>query len=809
MFRTVLSQVTDSNGLVTTFAYDNVGNMTSRTDPAGGTTEYAYDNLNRLVRVTDPLGAVSRYAYDGNGNRTSSTDGNGNTTTFAYTERNVPRTVADALGHVTAYDYTFGGCSSCGSGGTLPASVTDANGHVTSYEYDLMGRQTSVTDGLGVTNWYGYDVSGNRVFGIDANGRQTTYYYDALSRPLSEIDPLGGQVSFSYSAAGLLDNVTDAIGVATSYAYDNAGRVTAVASPDAGTTSYVYNADGTLAQKTDGTGTAVFFTYDNGARLLRMAFPDPAQDVVFGYDSPSSTYGLGRLTSMTDPSGTTVYHYDAAGRATREEKTVLGVLYTTSYAWDNVGNLLQVTYPGGRVVSYAYDALSRPTSVTAPVNGTGVSLASGIVYDNVGTLSSVTLGNGLLETRSVDAANRVTAITVPGVLEQSFGYDNVGNVVSWGEAAGPVPAPGLETVTYAYAGNRLDNVTENGSLRSYAYDNTGHTATDGIREFVYDQNRRLFQVKTGGTVLGEYLYDGKGRRVIKTASGTTTVYHFDLGGRLIEETDAAGNLLADYVYLEQRPLAMVKKTGGTEAAYYYHDDHLGTPRAMTDASQQVVWKVPFDAFGNEIPGGIKTVENNLRFPGQYYDQESGLHYNYFRDYDPRTGRYVEPDPVGVLQTMNLYSYAKLNSISYIDPLGLYECTYSIGAHRMVCTPNILFHPSFSSSNFIAGNNNGRGPMECSNCQSQNNPDATDQKFHGPLPVGDYSIGRQYPRSSRRDLMPHFLNNMHGRDRFQIHGCGDRNVCSEGCIAATTNVVRDRFNMLMSLEEGNNILHVQP
>ncbi len=623
--------------------------------------------------MTDPTGAVSTYAYDGIGNRISATDGNGHTTTFTYTERKVSRTVTDPLGRVTSYDYTFGGCSSCGSGGSLVSSVTDGNGHTTWYDYDLMGRQTGVADPLGKITWMGYNVAGELVSRVDANGRQTTYAHDALSRPVSETDPLGGHVFFSYTPAGRLERVTDAIGVATSYVYDNTGRTTAVLSPDSGTTTYAYNADGTLAQKTDGTGTTVTFLYDNAARLVRMAFPDPGQDVYYAYDNAACSYGVGRLTSMADPSGVTVYQYDAAGRVTREDKTVLGLLYTTSYAYDNVGNLTQMTYPGGRAVTYAYDALSRPLSVAAPVNGTAVTLASGIAYDNVGNLLNLPLGNGLSQTRTYDATNRVTTITVPGVLEQSFGYDNVGNIVAWGDAVTSAIPPGLGTATYAYAGNRLDNVTEGGFFSPYAYDNTGHPTTDGIKEFVYNQNRRLFQVKSGATVLGEYTYDGKGRRVMKIASGTTTVYHYDLGGRLIAETDAAGNLLVDYVYLGANPLAMVRKTGAAEAAYYYHNDHLGTPRAMTDANRTVVWKVPFDAFGNELAGGIKTVENNLRFPGQYFDAESGLHYNYFRDYDPKTGRYVEPDPVGLKGGANLYNYAASNPMRLVDPLGLYKC----------------------------------------------------------------------------------------------------------------------------------------
>jgi RHS repeat-associated protein len=148
------------------------------------------------------------------------------------------------------------------------------------------------------------------------------------------------------------------------------------------------------------------------------------------------------------------------------------------------------------------------------------------------------------------------------------------------------------------------------------------------------------------------------------------VFHYDLSDRLIAETDPSGNLKVEYVYLEGRPLAQIRHTGPSEAAYYFHDDHLGTPKMMTNNTGTVVWRVETDPFGNEIGTPIKTVENNLRFPGQYRDEETGLNQNYFRDYDPRTGRYIQTDPIGLAGGMNLYGYVQGNPINFIDPFGL-------------------------------------------------------------------------------------------------------------------------------------------
>jgi RHS repeat-associated protein len=190
----------------------------------------------------------------------------------------------------------------------------------------------------------------------------------------------------------------------------------------------------------------------------------------------------------------------------------------------------------------------------------------------------------------------------------------------------------------------------------------------------------------GQTVLGEYTYNAKGQRVKKVAE-STTIYHYDLMGNLIQETDGSGNVVASYFYAGNMRIAKIESSG---TIYYYHNDHLGTPLAMTDTSGTIVWKAAYNPFGKAEVDPSSTVTNNFRFPGQYYDAESGLHYNWHRYYDPGTGRYVMSDPVdfGVLLNyqkkhflrnraitnpqiqFNPYNYSKNNPIILIDPFGL-------------------------------------------------------------------------------------------------------------------------------------------
>ena len=126
-----------------------------------------------------------------------------------------------------------------------------------------------------------------------------------------------------------------------------------------------------------------------------------------------------------------------------------------------------------------------------------------------------------------------------------------------------------------------------------------------------------------------------------------------------------------------------------EQLYFYHNDHLGTPQMMTDEDQNVVWEAEYRPFG-QVVIVTEEVENNLRFAGQYYDRESNLHYNYFRDYDPSIGRYTEGDPIGLFGGLNTYLYVEGNPINLIDPTGEFA----------------IPQPSESSSQSIDGNESG-------------------------------------------------------------------------------------------------------
>jgi RHS repeat-associated protein len=186
----------------------------------------------------------------------------------------------------------------------------------------------------------------------------------------------------------------------------------------------------------------------------------------------------------------------------------------------------------------------------------------------------------------------------------------------------------------------------------------------------YNQNNRLIIVEENGTTLGEYIYNGLGQKVIKTANDVTTVFYYDFNGNMIAESDLDGNFTKEHLYRGKGRLALVDVSSGK--IYYFGNDRLGTPQIMTDSTNTVVWEGIYKPFSEADVNPNSSVVNNFRFLGQYYDQETGLHYNYHRYYDPKTGRYLTPDPIGLAGGINLFIHSRNNPINAIDPLGLFQ-----------------------------------------------------------------------------------------------------------------------------------------
>jgi RHS repeat-associated protein len=205
----------------------------------------------------------------------------------------------------------------------------------------------------------------------------------------------------------------------------------------------------------------------------------------------------------------------------------------------------------------------------------------------------------------------------------------------------------------------------------YQLDAAGNLTQAGDRGFNYTLSGRLRMSLVNGGFTGYYRYAHTGLRLQKYTWATGwRVFHYSADGKLLAETRDTGALVRAYVWDDDTPVAQIDRdpVTGQETLSYLHTDHLQTPRLATDGQRQVVWRWEGEAFGEAAPSGSITV--NLRFPGQYFDAETGLHYNWHRYYDPRVGRYITSDPIGLDGGLNTYSYVTNNPLRYTDPRGL-------------------------------------------------------------------------------------------------------------------------------------------
>ena len=217
--------------------------------------------------------------------------------------------------------------------------------------------------------------------------------------------------------------------------------------------------------------------------------------------------------------------------------------------------------------------------------------------------------------------------------------------------------------------------------RTYSYDAAGNIFDDDQgRTYGYNQASRLFEVYEDSTLKAAYTYNAFNQRTRKViyegAQSEATLYHYDVNGNLIAETDDAGTLIRAYVWHNNEPIAQITKDQGSDTLVYLHTDHLATPRTATDAAGTTVWRWDSNGFGATAPDEDPDTDStdtvvDLRFPGQYFDAESGFHYNWNRYYDPNTGRYITSDPIGLRGGLNTYSYVGVNPLTRTDPTGEY------------------------------------------------------------------------------------------------------------------------------------------
>ena len=727
--RARLVQRVDPDGATHFKSYDDKGRLTVAQDPLGAVTAYQYDDAGRLValfpgddeptsyehdngfvRVVRRGEAVWKYERNDQGDVTRRTDPDGNITDYSYNK----------YGQLTGVWYPDHSCHRLvwNERGQLVEEQLP-NGGIKRYRYDDLGQRTTHEDEHGALTQYEWNNAGRLIQIVLPSGDTRKYSYNAYGKITSERNELGHVTRYEYAdGLHLISRRINADGTQVKYRYDNArlllteienevgeiyglqyhpnGLIQQETGFDGQRTSYVYDLNGNLQQKTehgdDGSQLITRYERDFAGRLVRKTLPD-GNIVDYTYDRQ------GNLLGVEDGHWSLAYEYDQQNRLTAEHQG----WGTLRYGYDACGQLQHLRLPDNNRVTFNHGKGGH----LATVELNGETLTSHLFkagqehqrqqgqllshyhyddqqrlhahtvtqqqnhlyrrqydYDQTGTLTRI------LDTRkgehhySYDPLNRLTRADHSQDHQERFAHDPAGNLLMQNR-------PGPDIV----AGNRLMIQGD----RHYDYDAFGNLIRERrgkghslVTEYRYDCQHRLVGVTTPAGQTASYRYDPFGRRIGKTIDGATTEFFWQ-GDKLIAEHHADRHRSYLYEPNSFRPLALLEGFGpNATQPYHYQLDHLGTPQELTTPDGKIAWSAHYRAYGEITRLDVGKIDNPLRFQGQYFDAESGLHYNRHRYYNPDVGRYLTPDPVKLAGGINGYRYVP-NPTGWVDPLGLTHC----------------------------------------------------------------------------------------------------------------------------------------
>ncbi|MEX1653959.1 putative T7SS-secreted protein [Streptomyces pseudovenezuelae] len=725
--------VTDPLGRTVSYAYDEAGRTVLAVRPDGRYTSVAYNDQGLPVAVAGADGTHVVQEFDGFGNRTTVTDASGTTTRFTYDDRGhlesvtnalgdvsrvhcdaagLPLEITDPLGAVTRYSRDAFG---------RPVRITDPTGAVTTLDWTVEGRLSRRTAADGTTESWTYDGEGNCTTHTDASGAVSRFEYTHFDLLAARTGPDGVRYEFAHDTELRLTKVTNPQGLTWSYEYDPAGRLVSETDFDDRTLTYEHDPAGQLTTSTTASGAPITFSRDVLGRVIRK---EAAGSVTtYAYDLS------GALAEASGPDAVLRLHRDEAGRVRSEAVNDR----TLTYTYDELGRRTSRTTPTGATTTWSYDASGNRTgmvvsgrTVTFTHDEAGRELTRHIgesvtltqSFDPLGRLTKQDLvgptGNRLQHraytyrpdgnltavddhlngTRefTLDGAGRVTAVHAANWTE-TYAYDEAGNQTS---ASWPADHPSSEsTGSRDYVGTRI---TRAGSVR-YEHDEAGRvTLRQKTRlsrkpdtwRYEWDAEDRLTSVTTPDGTRWRYRYDPLGRRIAKqrlAPDGESVLEQVDFtwdGTTLCEQTTRSPSVpnpvTLTWDHQGLHPIAQTERITAPDAPQDEIDsrffaivtDLVGTPTELIDESGDIAWRTRSTLWGTTAWAADSTAYTPLRFPGQYFDPETGLHYNYFRYYDPGTARYLSPDPLGLAPDPNPTTYVA-NPHARVDPLGLTPC----------------------------------------------------------------------------------------------------------------------------------------
>ena len=716
------------DGKTTAYDYTPWGGLSQVTYPDATSIGYVYDPAHRLTGITDSAGRQVVYTLDNAGNRTKEELVNDDGTPAREVNR-----VFDALGRLkdeiegaaTAPPRTYGYYAN----GEFK-SMASPKGDITSNEIDALGRpvkQIDPVNGSAKPTLMSYDGLDRLIALTAPNGATTTFDTDGLGNRKQETSTDRGVLNATYDEAGNRKTLQDARGLTLSYQYDALNRLTRIDAPASGglaasttlltwdnapgcshgigrlcqvshagvTTTYDYDSRGNRIKTTrveDGETFATINAFNDADRPVDLVTPTaetvvPALDVGGRVQTLASSSGgvttqiaqaiqyaaTGQIQRQTLGQTLIEQSFDAAGRLGSETATVS--------AAPSDGDVPLPAWALWLLGAGLMGAVARKRAVTASLAlVVGLMLAAGtptslnaadldLGYDANGNVISKATPGGTT-TFSYDPLDRIDLEAGPAGA-RNHDFDAGGNRTSDGAGT---------TAAYTPNSDRLDTIDG----VSVTLDSAGNLTSDGTYKYLWNSLGQLAELrKPDNTLIASYYYDHLSLRTRKVTTAAApqgadkTFYHYDQAGHLIAETTPGNTPQATYIWNGDILTGFIVHQPA-RTVYTVQTDHLGSPFQVRTLDGTVVWRWESEAFGKTLPnedvdGDGNKLTLNLRFPGQYFDRESGLHYNWNRYYSPRLGRYMSTDPIGVDGGSNVYAYVGGNPLSFIDPLGLAGC----------------------------------------------------------------------------------------------------------------------------------------
>jgi RHS repeat-associated protein len=695
-----LQSVSNELGESIIFTRDFAGNVVAQNvfNSSGSimkTQSHVFDELGRMLHAIGASSQTNSYAYDADGNRTTLDDGLNHNTAQAFDALNRLVSVTDPLTNITGYAY---------NASDNLVSVTDPRTLITTYVRDGFGRiieEISPDKGRTI---YKLDNAGNRTNETDARGVVTRRTFDALNRVTQETFPAstGENITYTYDATnggncgvGRLTGYTDESG-STTLRYNERGDIVSTTRTIAGTaytTGYTYDLADHVTSIIYPSGHVIRYGRDEQGRINSVSYAPSASGKVTSLATSITYLPFGPLAGFVYGNGlsrTQLYDQDYRVRSITTASASANV-QNLSLGYDAANDILSITdnLNPGRSQRFSYDPdyrLSQASGVYGPVEYS---------YDAVGNRLTRTAQNVTENYFYAPTANRLQS-TAKANITRTFGYAANGNISTDNRGT-------ATNLTFGYGNrNRYKTLTTGSTITAtYQYNAIGErvlkTVGMAITHFHYDESGHLIaETQPSGTVVREYVWLDD--MPLAQIEGTGNIYyiHPDHLGRPQKMTDVTQTVVWDN---EQQPFgeavmltisaANLNRNGQFEMLVEGQPNYgcviqvstnLGNSNWVSLSTNTAPFQFTDTAISNQSakfyrvlyqPASISTaVTQNLRFPGQYFDVESGLNYNTMRDYDPTLARYIQADPIGFMGGINIFSYSRQTPQMEIDASGL-------------------------------------------------------------------------------------------------------------------------------------------